>query len=300
MFVLAWLAIATTNSFLLYLPSRYTRVGLFLFLSAFVLLNLRDAVEEAIVAVRRDRRVLYGLVGVGEASVLGLVFFLPSDRATFNGLNLRWALVLAGLALGVLGAVRIRRSSPPAARTSRWGRTIAGRALLGAIAVACAIGWAIYARTVSQASLLRASGSERDLLRFLETLPKDVLLAGTPCALDNVPLFAKRQILFSCEQISAKAKIVVQALDAYYAEDERAVADFCREHGINYLVVDLDAYSQEYLAEERIFFEPYNQELLPLIAGRRTFALAGVAEDVRIFQSGDRFVVACDDLASRD
>jgi hypothetical protein len=44
-----------TNSFLLYLPSRYSRVGLFLFFAMFVLLNLKASVEEGTRLISQDR-----------------------------------------------------------------------------------------------------------------------------------------------------------------------------------------------------------------------------------------------------
>jgi hypothetical protein len=161
------------------------------------------------------------------------------------------------------------------------------------------IGWATYAGKVIGINVLHVPQEEQALLGFLETLPKDVLLAGSPCALDNVPLFAKRQILFSCEQ-TGKDDLMRQALKAYYAEDGRAVVDFCQRYRIDHLVVDLETYSKEYLARDKLFFEPYNRELLAHIAGRDTFALAQVPDDVKAFQWGDLFVVPCEDVVDQE
>jgi hypothetical protein len=58
-------------------------------------------------------------------------------------------------------------------------------------------------------------------------------------------------------------------------------------------VVDWQVYSEEYLATEKIFFEPYHQELLLQLVDRDTFVLAQISDDSKIFQSGTFFVVPC-------
>lgn len=300
LFALAWISIVVTDSFLLYLPSRYTRLGLFVFLAVFVFLNVPGAMGEAVVSVRRDRRVLYGLVGAGELVVLALVFLLPPERAAFRGVDCRWPLASAGLALGILGLLFIRRSPVPDHDSFRPKPSPAGMVLAGASLVVGVLGWAAYARQASQESFLDPSQAEREMLAFLSTLPKDTLLGGTPCVLDSVPLFAGRQVLFSCEKAHADSKVIAGALDAYYAEDGQVVSDFCRAHGVDYLVIDPAAYGDEFLAGGRIFFEPYNQEIYPRVVGRSDFALARVPKDLKMFQSGDWFVVSCDSLGRRE
>jgi hypothetical protein len=42
-----------------------------------------------------------------------------------------------------------------------------------------------------------------------------------------------------------------------------------------------------------MFFEPYNQELLPRVRARGSFALAQVPDTAKVFESGDLFVVPC-------
>jgi len=293
-FALAWVAIWLTNSFLLYMPSRYTRVGLFLFLLVFVVWNSKEAVQEAVASIQRNPRRLTWLIGGVTLLVLGLVLLYPSDRAMISGFNMKWLLVPAGLVFGVLSIVVIRKPSPMVLDGSRLSQTPAGRVLTGTAVVACLVGWAAYAPVVSKVDFLDPPPAERELLGFLETLPKDVLLAGTPHALDNVPLFAKRQVLFNRDLVSQDANLMREALNAYYADDAQVVIDFCQAHGVDYLVVDWQVYSEECLATGKIFFEPYHQELLPQLVNRDTFVLAQVPDDSKVFQSGIFFVVPCD------
>jgi hypothetical protein len=292
----AWVGIWLTNSFLLHLPSRYTRVGLFLFLLVFVCLNLRDAVREAIAMMQRNRRGLTLLIATIEGLSLTFVLLYPSDRTMLMGVNMKWLLVPASLLLGVFGVIIVKRPRPGLSHPSKLAKWL-GRVFIGLVMALFFAGWGAHAR--SAITFLNPSAAERKLLEFVETLPEDVLLAGTPCALDNVPLFAKRQILFGCEKISADTSLMHDALRAYYAESNQVVVDFCQERSIDYLVVDLRTYSDDYLSAEWVFYEPLNQVLLSHIAGQDAFALAHVPDTIKMFQLEHYYVVACADLGTR-
>jgi len=128
----------------------------------------------------------------------------------------------------------------------------------------------------------------------VSTLPRDTLLGGSPCALDNVELFARRDVLFTCEQ--PRGELIVPAMLTYYAEDWPTITDFCQEHGVDYLVVDPKTYSDDFLAQRKLFFEPFNQPLLAQIAGQTEFALAQVPDEAKLFANDDYFVVTCASL----
>ena len=296
MFIVSWLAIWLTNSFLLYLPSRYTRVGLYLFLLMFVFLNAVDAIKEAPDLIKQNpRKLIWLLVGM-EILVVGLMFFYPTERATISGFNMKWLLALAGGALGVLGIAIIKE--PPRSRPniSRISQTLAGRVLIGIAIVLFLGGWAVYTPIFTEVSYLNPPPAERELLQFLRTLPKDALIAGSPCALDSVQLFAARQVFFTCEAPPEMDTHTRQTLETYYSDNWQDVLNFCQTYGVDYLVVDLATYSDEYLAQGWIFFEPLNQELFSYVASRDTFVLTQVPDDIKLFQAENYYVVACDAL----
>jgi hypothetical protein len=302
MYALAWGGIALTNSFLVYLPSRYTRVGLFLTLLLYVLLNARAALASISRFMRRHRSQLPWAVGMVGIGTVGLLALAPSGQTEVVGVNLKWVLGLASLAFGLLAILYVKRplpartnerTQPASAKQRIWVRRIVGAPLLLALVAL----WLVYAQMLN--FFLDPSASERSLYRFLGTLPKDVLLAGTPCALDNVPLFAKRQVHFSCENISASIATVRQSLLAYYSNDPAEVTAFCRLYGIDYLVVDEATYTPDYIGEGRLFFEPWNAELVPIVANRASFALTEVSKADRLFQAESLYVVACDALGER-
>lgn len=295
-FVMAWLAIWLTNSFLLYLPSRYTRVGLFLFLLLVVFLNFTDFIKESALLIRRNqKRLVWLIIGI-EIVAIGLIVIYPSEQAVFMGLNMKWLLAPTALIFGILGTISIQSRLTSDPMPAEFNRTLSGRVLTIIFLGILLSGWLAYAPLISSGSYLNPDPTERELLRFLETLPQDTLIAGTPCALDSVLLFSKRQILFSCEKISQDTQLVREALKVYYTDDTQDVANFCQKRGVDYLVIDLQTYSEAFLAGGEIFFEPYNQELLPYIKERKTFALANLPDEVKIFQAGDYFVVPCDAL----
>ncbi|MCB0193887.1 MAG: hypothetical protein KDJ65_18195 [Anaerolineae bacterium] len=94
---LSWLVIWLADAFLLYLPSRYTRVSLLFSFLAFVVWNGAETLEEGVITLRTNRNILPWMAG-GVASVaLALIFFYPSDLATIGGLNMKWLLAVAGL-----------------------------------------------------------------------------------------------------------------------------------------------------------------------------------------------------------
>ena len=47
---------------------------------------------------------------------------------------------------------------------------------MGTAIVVCLVGWAAYAPIVSRVDFLDPSSAERELLRFLATLPKDAVI----------------------------------------------------------------------------------------------------------------------------
>lgn len=293
LYALSWLVVILTNSFLLYLPSRYTQVGLFVFFVLFVSFNIRLFVQETLLFFKHNHRHLSKLVVGVEIFVLGLVFFYPSERTMLNGFNLKWLLAPAGLLFGILGILVVRKPTFSVPDVSTFHQTRGGRYLIAIAASIFLIGWLVYAPSVSQSSFLNPDLSERELMHFLETLPKDTLIAGTPCTLGSVPLFAKRQILFSCEKFT-EDEIMREALNAYYSLDKQVVSNFCLKYNVNKLVVDRQFYSKLFLTNGLFFFEPYNQEFLPRITEQTTFALIQVPDEAKLFQSENLFVISCD------
>ena len=60
------------------------------------------------------------------------------------------------------------------------------------------------------------------------------------------------------------------------------------------LVVNSEAYTDDYVRQGQMFFKPYNQELLAEIGDRDQFVLVEVPDEEKLFQAENLFVVRCD------
>jgi len=105
-----------------------------------------------------------------------------------------------------------------------------------------------------------------DLYRFLRSTPKTALVAGHPELMDNVPTFARRKVFVTYELShtwiepfwSTIKKRTYDFFRAYYAQDPEEIRRFCREYGIDYVVVRDEDFSAERIEREPIYFEPFN------------------------------------------
>lgn len=295
-FVLSWLAIFFADTFLLYLPSRYTRVSLLLFCLAFIIWNGAETLEEGVVALRTNRNILPWLAGSVAVVALALIFFYPSDLATIGGLNMKWLLAVTGLLFAGLVFMAGRSRSAPQLRVvsaSSLTHSTLGRLMLGAFAGCGLMGWLFYAPLVSYVDILRVEPAERALINFVETLPKDSLLAGSPCSLDNIPLFAKRAVLFNCDLAFPSSDAVLNNMTAYYANKPQTIIEFCQHYGVSHLLVNTEDFSTHHLSDEQIYFEPFHRQLAPTILGRDDFLLARLPSEHVLFRDDNYYVVAC-------
>ncbi|MEW6386908.1 MAG: hypothetical protein AB1491_05260 [Thermodesulfobacteriota bacterium] len=215
------------------------------------------------------------------ARLLLLRLFIP-DRYLFYTLNLFYAV---GLAVCLRAAVQ----------GHRWPRGLAHLALVLVVVL----------------SGLRLKGVElydysayRPLFTTLAQTPKDAVVAGHPNLMDNIPTFARRRAFATFELAHPWSRgywekmrpRLEELFTAYYAADPEVVRDFCRRHGISFLVVDdrhfapdflqggrfyvpdltpLAAHRQRSLAEKirGPFFAPFAEQIQNLTRGRRHFAL---------------------------
>jgi hypothetical protein len=297
LYVLSWLSIYLTDSFLLYLPSRYTQNGLFLFLFLFVLLNLSGSEESLTRLVNRNSRFwLWGTLLIA-VLILGLIIFLPNDRTMARkiNVNMKWILGSLGLILIVLAVINDKKTDNPRVTSPRIPNHKISLVLKGVGIVGLVVIWGLYARRQVMNPTLDPSPEERAMLEFLTTTPKDSLIAGIPWAVDKIQLFAKRQILFGLYMPSDDEALTRDALNAYYTDDKQVVLDFCKEYGVDYLVIDHQAFTAEAL-NGLIYFEPYSSEIQAKVEPSDDFALLDISPAAEVFQSGRFSVASCEKM----
>jgi hypothetical protein len=195
------------------------------------------------------------------ARVLALRLFVP-DRYVSYSVNILYALGLASL---------FRRAIEPLLHR----RVLAAGLLLAAAALG--------AIRLTDAGLYDY-GAQSDLYAAARQTPKDATFAGHPELMDNLLTFGRRNVQASFELahpwMTGYWRRFEPRLDdlfaAYYAADPEKIVAFCRRYGVDFLVVDENHFTPEFLAG-RPFFAPFDERIrglaAPALADGRGFAL---------------------------
>ena len=293
-YLLSWASIILTSSFILYLPSRFTQATFFLFGLIVAMTQLTEGLNNAARWIMRQQGKLVWVI-VPLVALSGLILIVPSspDNPILRSAMNRW--LLFGLTLvcaGLFLAGQRRRTSftlPTLATTEPATPSPFIWLVVGGILFVASL---VYVQLMG-AGFYQATDSERALFSFLATLPEESLIAGTPCVLDSVPLFARRQVLFSCERPHPDPDVIRQALEAYYAPTLAGLTPFCQAQGVDYFVVNEADFAPAQIASGSYFFEPYDSELRPVLQQQKTFALAELPDTEKLFRQGDLYVVSC-------
>ncbi len=274
------------SSSLLYLPSRYTRGTLFLFAICYVGLNWGEFLEKGPNWFRRNARLLI-FFAVSLIVALGATCLLFPARLLLLPLLWFMGLILSGMA-AVLGGSSLF-----------WLMTGSRLRGISRFAVAFAIGIVVASAGVFHIGKLgtqtiNPSAAERDVYEFVGSLPKDTMLAGDPVVMSGIPLFSRRSVLFRdlIPNVNPNAPIfILDYFDAQYAESGEVVLNFCRRYEISYLVLNRADFTPEYLSQGNFFYQPYNDKIEEMIAGRSNFVLPRLQP---VFASGPFVVIKCD------
>jgi hypothetical protein len=167
-------------------------------------------------------------------------------------------------------------------------------------AVALAVGLVIVLASVLHigklgAKTINPSAAEREVYEFVGSLPKDAVLAGDPVVMSGIPLFSGRNVLFRDlhPNINPNAPIyILDYFDAQYAESGEAVLNFCQRYKISHLVLDVEDFDPDHLAEGDFFYQPWNDRIVETVAGRSDFVLLEIQP---VFASGPFEVIECDE-----
>lgn len=289
MYVLSLVTLLTLSSPMLYMPSRYLRYPLLI--SSIYLLTLSCDLQSGDIkkAYRPGQPwqffVRLGLLLITIALLSGVFFgFQMPDWLGWFMLVTAGIAVLGNLLVGIRFMARIKW---PQYDFSAWfskpgllATLYAGTTLLGVFA---------YSRLVGYGTI-NPSPDVRNLYSFVEHLPKDVLIAGSPEELTGIPLFARRKVLFRDLRPRRDAP-VIENFRAYYASDWDTVRQFCRQYSVDYFLYNTEDYSSTYLEEEQFFYQPYNEIIKGEINPEPPFVLP-VREDV--YSTGSLGLVRCD------
>lgn len=272
-------AIFFFNSFVLYMPSRYTRTILFFVVFCFVGLNLEKLIQQILKKIQGRLKTII-LIGI---AILGIFAFL---------IALNWIKTIFWLGLGFWGvvltiflAINVKLFVHELKKESFDFFQLGVTGFLLLLLVFPAVK---YSRLVGFGTI-NPTENERDLYSYVSTLPKDVTLAGSPEELTGIPLFAQRSVLFK-DLRPSKSAPVIDFFDAYYAENPQDVLTFCMENEVDYLVYNTADYEIGYLKAGDFFYKPYNKHIREIVEYREEFIIPQAKKE---FLSGQLGVIKC-------
>ncbi|MBI5395351.1 MAG: hypothetical protein HZA91_08670 [Verrucomicrobia bacterium] len=175
-------------------------------------------------------------------------------------------------------------------RSPRWQMALAG------VVVVWMAGES--ARGIVKELSKQPDADREKLFAFIETLPKDTLVAAYPSDADEIPLRARRSVLTSHETTTpyylgfyrAQAERLDAEMAACFASDWKEV-DALREHyGVGVFVVNRARYRDPRL---HLYYPPFAAENLPRVerGAREGFVLEHPPADRVLFRAGDYAVV---------
>jgi hypothetical protein len=296
LYILSWLALLLTSSLLLYFPSRYTQTSLALVLLLFVVMNLGPAIRTFWMRLRNQAlpsKVL--TIAAGVVTAVAIYLLLGQDdlwnrlgaiRIPLKGILLAAYAFLVGSI--VLVGLNHRPTSEPAPGADR----LAHRKEFSILFVILLAALALVVLPADDHHFVAIEPSAEDLITFLQTTPKNSLTAGHACSLNDVPMAAGRQVLFSCEFYTrSAANRVLDNYRAYYSDSLSEVREFCQTYGVDYFVVVPDQLSNS--ERKWIFFEPYNSILNAEITSGAGYVLEDIPANLQIFEGENHIVMQC-------
>ena len=112
-------------------------------------------------------------------------------------------------------------------------------------------------------------GNAPTLYTFFQQQPKDTLIASTAAEVDNLPTFAQRSILIGREYAipyhfgyySQFRQRVIDLTQAQYSENLENVKNFIQKYGVDFWLLETQAFTPEYMENNSLFRQYYKSDL---------------------------------------
>ena len=293
-FVVSWLAILFTPSATFHMPSRYIRGTIFLIGIILFVVNGPLAIQVSSKYLSENRNMLGTILLLTGIVGSGMIYFSDISNVLKGiiGLQVIIAAILVFVARKHTRQViqqddiylTLDRSKTPSKKTHLH--------ILSSL-VSCVLVIPLIIYVQGPNNFYRPQKDTAELIDFVKTIPPNSLIAGYPCLLDDIPLYAQRAILFSCETESRDMDMMMAALDTYYAETEAEVLEFCRKYNIDYMVANHTTFTDAFQNQEIILFEPLNSFLKQQLARKQSFVIEQVPDDRKTFRNSSYFVFPC-------
>jgi hypothetical protein len=295
-FAFAWAAIILASSLTLYYPSRYLRATLPIVFLIFTVTNLEQALASARLrfesltpALRLTTLLVLATWTVTLAFLLGQ--HLSPFLNTIPNRRVAWLLLFASafsigaLSLFIFGSVQVDQE-PGKLSGSRRPVTILVICLLAVFGAFYTVG------PSQQHNYIPLSNSQLEFLDFVQTLPKDVKFASSSCLLENIPMVARRQVLWDCEDRPNEV-LITDTLKATYAQSLDEVFNFCQQYKVDYFVIEKKALEESRIQRRNYFSEPYNSILNAAVTSQAGYVLEDIPDRMRVYEDENVIVMQC-------
>ena len=149
-----------------------------------------------------------------------------------------------------------------------------------------------------------ATGKIPALYEFFAQQPKDTLIASLSTEANNIPTYSQRSILVSDEyanpyhlgfyrKLEERLKDLIRA---QYSQDLTPVKDLIQKYGIDFVLLDRNAFTPEYIENNRWLtgMQPAATEAVTSLKQGVTPALAKLMESCSVFQTEGTVVLPAD------
>ncbi len=157
----------------------------------------------------------------------------------------------------------------------------------------------LYKDTFEQGKDTTNRAKVAPLCQFLKTLPENILIAGHPRIMDDIPIQAKRSVL--CNYKMAHPWFVTYyneiqertyaTFRAMYASDPKPLNELHRRYGVTHFVLGKKYMGRMY-TRKRIYVNPYEAYIRRfLLPGKTTFLLNSPPREAVIYEDADYIVL---------
>ena len=148
------------------------------------------------------------------------------------------------------------------------------------------------------------TGEAAGLYEYLSRQPKTILIASLSNETENLPIFAGRSILVGREsalpfhkgyysQIRQRASDLIKA---QYSPDITELQNFIRKYGVDYLLVDRDAFKPDYVAGDKwiMQYQPAANDAVAALKQGETPALSKLMDQCSVFEAEGMVLIAAE------
>ena len=231
-------------------------------------------------------------VGLFISAHLTLFVLHYPNRYTLYALPVFGLLALAGVVPALLAKLRASH------RCDRLLTFVSKQTVI--VSIGCLVLFAFGTEaTLKLVSVLRTPPHQalEAVYRFLETLPKDSLVAAHPNDADDIPLRSRRSVLASMETslplyvgyYQRMAKRLEAALTAFHATDFATLDRLHEQYGVDVFVVN----QRRYAPGQSLYFQPFSAAAQKQWArgNREGFVLRDPPPERILFQQGEFSVI---------